>query len=170
MQRLPRWLAPSFAALALAAPAPAATSLQRVVGSTVMTALAGPPHAPFLARVRDGEVGGVILVGHWQSTAQMAAVARRLQFAACERGGPLLIGVDQEGGWARRLPWAAPGETARELGERGAAHAETEARAAATSLRLAGIDVDFAPVTDTRLAEAVDAMRALALGLRELSG
>jgi beta-N-acetylhexosaminidase len=151
MRRLPRWLAPSCAALALAAPASAAPSLQRVVGSTVMTALAGPPRASFLARVRKGEVGGVILVGHWQSSAQMAAVAGRLQSAACERGGPLLIGVDQEGGWARRLPWAAPGETARELGNRDAAHAETEARAAAAALRRAGIDIDFAPVTDTRL-------------------
>lgn len=149
MRPLLRWLAPSFVALALAAPA--AASLQRVVGSTVMTALAGPPHASFLARVRDGEVGGVILVGHWRSSAQMAAVTRQLQSAACERGGPLLIAVDQEGGWARRLPWAAPSETARELGDRGAAHAEAEARATAAALRNAGIDIDFAPVTDTRL-------------------
>jgi beta-N-acetylhexosaminidase len=136
-----------------AAAASAAASLQRVVGSTVMTALAGPPRASFLARIRDGDVGGVILVGRWQSTAQMAQVTRQLQAAACERGGPLLIAVDQEGGWARRLPWAAPAETAGELGSLGTAHAETDARAAAAALRRAGIDIDFAPVTDTRLVQ-----------------
>jgi beta-N-acetylhexosaminidase len=151
MRPLLRWLALSSLLLA-AAPASAAVSLQRVVGSTVMTALAGPPRASFLARVRDGDVGGVILVGtRWQSTAQMATVTRSLQTAACERGGPLLIAVDQEGGWARRLPWAAPAETAAELAVLSTAHAETEARAAAAALRRAGVDIDFAPVTDTRL-------------------
>ncbi len=153
MRPLLRWLALSALLLAAPAPATAAVSLQRIVGSTVMTALAGPPGASFLARVRAGEVGGVILVGHWQSTAQMARVTHTLQAAACERGGPLLIGVDQEGGWARRLPWAAPAETAGELGSGSAEHAESEARAAAAALRRAGIDIDFAPVTDTRLVQ-----------------
>jgi beta-N-acetylhexosaminidase len=145
-------LALSAVALAAAAPATASVSLQRLVGSTVMSALAGPPQASFLARVRAGEVGGVILVGHWQSTARMAQTTRELQSAACERGTPLLIAVDQEGGWARRLPWAAPSETEGELGTGSAAHVEREARAAASALLGAGVDVDFAPVTDTRLA------------------
>jgi beta-N-acetylhexosaminidase len=117
-----------------------------------MTALAGPPQASFLARVRAGEFGGVILNGHWRSSAQMASATRQLQSAACERGTPLLIAVDQEGGWARRLTWAAPNETARQLGERGAVHAEAQARAAAVALQRVGVSIDFAPVTDTRLA------------------
>jgi beta-N-acetylhexosaminidase len=147
------WLPSSLAALALAAPA-AATPLNRVAGETIMTALAGPPRASFLAQVRDGDVGGVILVGHWRSTAQMADVVRTLQAAACERGTPLLLAVDQEGGATRRLPWAAPAEPASALGVRDAAHTEREARAAAVAMRRAGIAIDFAPVADTRLSPA----------------
>lgn len=117
-----------------------------------MSALAGPPKESYLAHVRHGDIGGVILVGHWSSSAQMAAVSRRLRAAACEGGGsPLLVAVDQEGGPARRLPWAAPAQSARSLGGQPAAHAETEARAAAAALRRAGIDIDFAPVADTQL-------------------
>ena len=118
-----------------------------------MTALAGPPRASFLAEVRAGDFGGVILNGHWQSSAQMTSVTRQLQSAACVRGTPLLVAVDQEGGFARRLTWAAPSETARELGVRGAAHAEAEARAAALALQRVGVDIDFAPVTDTQLVQ-----------------
>jgi beta-N-acetylhexosaminidase len=151
----PSWLAPSTVAavaLAIAAPAAATTEpLHRLAGEAVMTALAGPPHASFLAQVRDGEVGGVILVGHWASTAQMADVVQTLQAAACERGAPLLIAVDQEGGATRRLPWAAPAESASTLGARDPTHTQREAHAAARALRRAGIAIDFAPVADTRL-------------------
>jgi beta-N-acetylhexosaminidase len=148
------WLPSSVvAALALAAPA-AATPLHRLAGETVITALAGPPHASFLAQVRDGDVGGVILVGHWASRAQMADVTHTLQAAACERGAPLLLAVDQEGGPMRRMPWAAPAESARSLGTAGAAHVQSEAHAAAAALRRAGIAIDFAPVADTQLSPA----------------
>jgi beta-N-acetylhexosaminidase len=147
------WLPSSLAALALAAPA-AATPLNRVAGETIMTALAGPPRASFLAQVRDGDVGGVILVGHWHSTAQIADVVRTLQAAACERGTPLLLAADQEGGATRRMSWAAPAESATSLGVRDPAHTERVARAAAAALRRAGIAIDFAPVADTRLSPA----------------
>jgi beta-N-acetylhexosaminidase len=147
------WLPSSLAALALAAPA-AATPLNRVAGETIMTALAGPPRASFLAQVRDGDVGGVILVGHWRSTAQIADVVRTLQAAACERGTPLLLAADQEGGATRRMSWAAPAESATSLGVRDPAHTERVARAAAAALRRAGIAIDFAPVADTRLSPA----------------
>ena len=143
----------ALAALALAAPAAPATAvpLHRLVGATVITALAEPPGSAFLERVRNGDVGGVILVGRWSSTTQMAAVSRTLQAAACADGSPLLLAVDQEGGPMRRMPWAAPSESARSLGGTGASHVESEARATAAALRRAGIGVDFAPVADTRL-------------------
>jgi beta-N-acetylhexosaminidase len=120
-----------------------------------MTALAKPPTATFLDRVRNGDVGGVIFVGHrWTSTAQIAAVTQTLQQTACENGTPLLVAVDQEGGAIRRLPWAAPAETARTLGQSAAVHTATEGRAAAAALRRAGIEIDFAPVADTQLSDA----------------
>jgi len=116
-----------------------------------MTALAEAPKESFLAQVRNGDVGGVILVGRWSSSAQMAGVSRQLKAAACAGGAPLLLAVDQEGGPARRLPWASPAMSARSLGGSGVAHAETEARATAVALHRAEIDIDFAPVTDTEL-------------------
>ena len=91
----------------------------------------------------------MILVGHWPSTAAMSAATARLQAAACTAGAPLLVGVDQEGGRVRRLPWAAPADSAGELGSRGdAGRVEEQAGEAAAALRLAGVDVDFAPVAD----------------------
>ena len=115
-----------------------------------MSPLTGPPSETFLARVRAGELGGVILVGHWRSSAAMTAATRQLQAAACSAGEPLLIGVDQEGGVVRRLPWAAPFDTPAALGRLDdAAQVGREAADAAAALRRAGVDVDFAPVADT---------------------
>src|SRR6266540_5674246 len=143
MRRLPRWLGPSLAALVVATPASAAPAGEVIVG-----ALAGPPKPSFLARVHAGELGGVILVGRW-TPAEMRAQTVELHEAGCAIGRPLLLLVDQEGGWARRLTWAAPQHTARELGRLGVARTLSEARATAASLRTAGIDVDLAPVADT---------------------
>jgi beta-N-acetylhexosaminidase len=139
-----RWLPASAAALVLAGPAAAAVP----AGETIVSALAGPPKASFLAKIRAGEMGGVILVGSWKP-AEFAAAAKTLHATSCEIGRPLLILVDQEGGFARRLTWAAPWRSAGELGQLGAAETQREAAAAAVALRNAGVDVDLAPVTDT---------------------
>jgi beta-N-acetylhexosaminidase len=113
-----------------------------------VSALAGPPKASFLAKIRAGEMGGVILVGSWKP-AEFAAVTKTLHATSCEVGRPLLILVDQEGGFARRLTWAAPWRSAGELGRLGVAETQREAAAAAVALGNAGVDVDLAPVTDT---------------------
>jgi beta-N-acetylhexosaminidase len=93
-------------------------------------------------------MGGVILVGHW-TPGELAAVTGQLHAAGCAIGRPLLLMVDQEGGYARRLTWAPPEHTAGELGRLGPASTRTEATGAARALRRAGIDIDLAPVTDT---------------------
>jgi len=142
VRRLPRWLALS-AALVVAAPASAAPAGEVIVG-----ALAGRPKPSFIAKVRAGELGGVILVGRWTPKAMRATTAQ-LHAAGCTIGRPLLVLVDQEGGYARRLTWAAPERTARELGELGVERTQQQGRAAAAALRAAGVDVDLAPVTDT---------------------
>jgi beta-N-acetylhexosaminidase len=142
--RLPRSLLASAAALVLAGPAAAAVP----AGETIVSALAGPPKASFLARIRAGEMGGVILTHSW-TPAEFAATTAKLQAAGCAIGRPLLIFVDQEGGAIRRLTWAAPWDSEAELGRLGATQTEREATAAATTLRNAGVDVDLAPVADT---------------------
>ena len=143
MRRLPRWLAPSCAALIAAAPAAAAAP-----GATIVSALAAPPNASFRARVHAGEIGGVILVGRW-SPAEMSRTTAQLHAAGCAIGRPLLVFVDQEGGFARRLRWAQPDHSEGELGHLGIGQTDLEARQAAVQLRAAGVDVDLAPVTDT---------------------
>jgi beta-N-acetylhexosaminidase len=145
MSRLRRSLLASAAALVLAAPATAAVP----AGETIVSALAGPPKASFLARVHAGEVGGVILVGRW-SPSEFSRTTATLHAAGCAIGRPLLIFVDQEGGFARRLTWAAPWDSEGRLGRTGSvARVRSEAASAAVSLRRAGVDVDLAPVTDT---------------------
>jgi Beta-glucosidase-related glycosidases len=123
-----------------------AKPLRLLVGGVIVGALEGKPTASFVARVRAGEVGGVILVGRSWSASTMTATTARLQAAACAAGSPLLIGVDQEGGRVRRLPWAAPFESPTALGDVGEpGDVEQKAGQAAVALRAAGIDVDFAP-------------------------
>ncbi len=115
---------------------------------TVMGTLVGPPSPSFLARVRNGKMGGVVLLRNgWLSRSTAARVTAELQQAACTRGEPLLIAVDQEGGLVRRLFWAPPTEAPAFM--TGSADAAAQAAGAAAALRSVGIDVDFAPVVDT---------------------
>jgi beta-N-acetylhexosaminidase len=115
---------------------------------TVMGTLVGPPSARFLTRIRNGKMGGVVLLGNgWLTGRTARSVTAELQQAACTRGEPLLIAVDQEGGIVRRLAWAPPTEAPDEMTSPSVA--QTQAAGAAAALRSVGIDVDFAPVVDT---------------------
>jgi hypothetical protein len=96
-------------------------------------------------------MGGVILVGRW-TPGEMTAATQQLRAAGCATGRPLLLMVDQEGGYARRLTWAPPEHTAGQLGRLGAASTRAEAIGAAIGLRRAGIDIDLAPVYKVWLA------------------
>jgi beta-N-acetylhexosaminidase len=93
-------------------------------------------------------MGGVLLLGNgWLTRNTAAAVTAELQRAACTRGEPLLVAVDQEGGLVRRLAWAPPTEAPAFMSDAAVAH--EQAAGAAAALRSVGIDVDFAPVVDT---------------------
>jgi len=114
----------------------------------VMGTLVAPPTRRFLARVRAGKMGGVVLLGNgWLTRSTAATVTVQLQRAACTHGEPLLIAVDQEGGIVRRLAWAPPTEAPADMSSPATAHAQ--AAGAAQALHSVGIDVDFAPVVDT---------------------
>src|SRR5262252_7875410 len=115
---------------------------------TVMGTLTAPPNARFLTRIRNGKMGGVVLLGNgWLTRHTAATVTAELQQAACTRGEPLLIAVDQEGGLVRRLAWAPPTEAPADMTSPSVARAQ--AAGAAAALHLVGIDIDFAPVVDT---------------------
>jgi beta-N-acetylhexosaminidase len=136
--------------------APATTSTARVphvVGfsneaEVVMGTLAAPPTKAFLARIRDGKMAGVIFLGNgWLTRSKVEHITAQLQAAACTRGEPLLIAIDQEGGIVKRLSWAPPTESPADMQNPADAHAQ--AAGAAAALRGSGIGVDFAPVVDT---------------------
>jgi beta-N-acetylhexosaminidase len=113
----------------------------------VLGTLQAPPTPAFLALVRRGRMGGVLLLGNGWSPAVMAATTAELQRAACATGEPFLVAADQEGGLVRRLSWAPPSVAPAQMPT--AAMARGQARAAAAALRSAGVDVDLAPVADT---------------------
>jgi beta-N-acetylhexosaminidase len=138
---------PTHSDAALDTRAAAATGFSDTA-ETVMGTLTAPPSSRFLARIRNGKMGGVVLLGNgWLSQSAAASVTAKLQQAACTRGEPLLIAVDQEGGLVRRLYWAPPTEAPAYMTNAADAHAQ--AAGAAASLRSVGIDIDFAPVVDT---------------------
>ena len=96
-------LAAVSVASAAAKPA-AAPKVNAVTGfsdtaETVMGTLTGPPGQRFLTRIRNGKMGGVVLLGNgWLTRRTAATVTAELQQAACTRGEPLLIAVDQRAG------------------------------------------------------------------------
>lgn len=126
-----------------------AADLARLVGQLVVGRYPGPvPNAAFLARVRAGQLGAVILFSD-NTAAGLGATHQaiaKLQVAARQGGNPpLLIMTDQEGGDVRRLPGApmlAPAQM------NSAAEARAQGVAAGRLLRSVGINVDLAPVAD----------------------
>jgi beta-N-acetylhexosaminidase len=129
----------------------AAPTLAQLVGQRLVVAMKGTrPNAPLLARIRAGQVGGVILFsGNIVSRAQVSAVTASLQ-AAARAGGrpPLLIATDQEGGLVRRIPWAPPKRSAAALGALPTSFSGTAGRKAGAALHAIGINLDLAPVAD----------------------
>jgi beta-N-acetylhexosaminidase len=132
-----------------AATAPTAAQL---VGQKLMVAMSGTtPSSDLLARIKAGQVGGVILFGsNISSAAQLRSLTSKLRSAAAQGGQPpLLISTDQEGGAIKRLPWAAPTVTPSQMGSSGSAStARAQGTATGIDLGCAGINNDLAPVAD----------------------
>jgi beta-N-acetylhexosaminidase len=143
-------LAGTFAGSTAASPP---RSIERLAGQSILTGMSGTsPDAALLARVRAGEVGGVILFGsNIGTTSVLSAAIAALQAAAAAGGNPpLLIAVDQEGGPVRRLAAGPPDLSATAMGRLGsAAKAGSEGAATGSYLKALGINVDLAPVLDT---------------------
>ncbi len=137
-----------------AAPTSAVTrrpTIRELVGQRLVVAMAGTmPSVGLIARIRKGEIGGVILFGrNIESRTQLARTIFLLQQAARDAGRPpLLVATDQEGGRIRRLPWAGPVASTTDLGRLAPARVRAEGLAAGRALRAAGVNVDLAPVAD----------------------
>jgi beta-N-acetylhexosaminidase len=132
-------------------------SLAKLVGQRFVVRLDGHrPSRRFLARVRAGEVGGVIVFPDNSSLASLRTLLGRLNAAARAGGNPpMLVVADQEGGSVKRLPAGPPSRSPRELGRAGdPRRAFREGVATGRYLRRIGITVDLAPVLDVPVSSA----------------
>jgi beta-N-acetylhexosaminidase len=147
---------PLLAALALAGPAeaqappPAAERrpIETALGQMIVARYAGrTPPSSLLARVRRGQVGGVILFAdNVGSDAGTRRAIRRLQAAARDGGHPeLLVMLDQEGGTVKRVR-GAPSRPAAAMTT--AARARREGLRTGRRLRGLGVTLNLAPVAD----------------------
>ena len=125
---------------------------QRVIYS--YNGLTAPPD--LLNLIRHGEVGGVIFFSfNVSSQAQLRGVIAQMIAANSAstnpaRQYPLLLMTDQEGGLVRRLPWAGPTQSERQIGASAnpAAGAGAAGSQAASGLHGVGLNVNLAPVLD----------------------
>lgn len=124
-------------------------SVARMLGQMIVARFSGPQPSPtFLARIRSGQIGGVILFADNVSAGVAAtrALADELQRVAREGGNPpLLIMTDQEGGAVRHLP-GPPDLAPSAMNSDDTAF--NEGIATGRMLRAAGVNVDLAPVAD----------------------
>jgi beta-N-acetylhexosaminidase len=122
-------------------------TIEQMAGQLMLVRMQGQvPSDSFLARVRNGEIGGVVLFDTNYGSTGPASLISSLQAAA--RAGnqpPLLIAVDQEGGIVKRLP-GAPSLSAPQM--RSATIAAAQGLATARSLGAYGVNTDLAPVLD----------------------
>ena len=131
---------------------PVTPSFAHLIGQKLVVRMEGTtPSAALLARIRLGEVGGVILLGANITTrTDLIALTAKLQAAATAGHQPrLLIAVDQEGGAIKRIAWAPPTLSPPEISATGrSAVARTQGQQTGAALLELGIDLDFAPVAD----------------------
>jgi len=137
-------------AFSLAAPSsagPVRPSLHEEIGQLMLVRMHGrTPSQSFLARIRRGEIGGVVLYADNYGPRGPAHLTMTLQRAAHQGGQPpLLIAIDQEGGLVKRLP-GAPSLAPPQM--RSATLAEAQGYATARNLQQSGVNLDLAPVLD----------------------
>ncbi len=129
------------------------TQTADLVGQHFTVDFDGPEITPELERlVRTGRIGGVILfVKNIRTAPQVRALTADLQRLAAESGlPPLLISIDQEGGFVNRLvDGVTVFPSAMGVGAAGRAEdAATAGRITALELRALGITTNHAPVLD----------------------
>jgi beta-N-acetylhexosaminidase len=138
------------AAAAPTCPAEVASDPRRLVGQMLIVRMEATATEGLLARLRAGELGGVILFPPEGTSPSALREQIALLRRAAARGAAAapLIAIDQEGGEVRRLPDLPPDRAPRALAAFGERAAHTEGAATGRALHRLGIDVDLAPVLD----------------------
>jgi beta-N-acetylhexosaminidase len=133
--------------------------LREQVGQLIVLRFAGTTVPGYVRdALRERRAAGAILFrDNVAGPEQLRALTAQLRGA----GGRPIVAVDQEGGDIRILPWAPPESSAPEQAAAGTVRSDAEA--AASALRAAGITVSLAPVGD------VPSVDGAALGGRAFS-
>ena len=139
-------------------------SVPEMVGQTIIGRIGERgPSKQLVQKVRRGKISGVLMgVGRPE---EASAYASRLRKAA-KAGGqpPVLILIDQEGGYVKRLPGPpdiGPGEIAGAGGEKAAL---SEGRKTGRFLQGLGINVNLAPVVDVKHPDTADTIASRTYG------
>jgi beta-N-acetylhexosaminidase len=139
--------------------------LKRLVGQTIVAKLgAKGPDQDLVARVRKGQVGGVIAFE--TDAQQLKADAQQLQQAAkAGDNPPLLVMVDQEGGDVKRIKNGPPTVSPADLGKSGdQGQAKDQGQQTGAFLRGLGVNVDLAPVLDVAHSNTADTIKSRTFG------
>ena len=135
---------------ALPAPDP---SLEAKIGQMIMVGFGGryPDfNSDIVQDIADGVVGSVVLFGrNVESPEQLQSLTTTLHGVSPQ---PLLIGIDQEGGWVNRLPRSfgiSSNFSAQYLGgQNDLALTANQGESTASELAKLGINLNLAPVVD----------------------
>jgi beta-N-acetylhexosaminidase len=135
---------------------PPSVGLKRLIGQTIVGTVKGSPSQALVKRVRQGQVGSVIVFPKNAQT--LRSDVQRLQQAARAGKNPsLLVMIDQEGGSVKRLPDGPPDVTPQQLGSSGDEGASKDAgQNTGSYLRGIGVNVDLAPVLDVAQPQITD--------------
>jgi beta-N-acetylhexosaminidase len=123
--------------------------LKKLAGQTIVAKLgAKPPGQDLLNRIKEGQIGGLIVEPKTEQTLQ--EIVRAAQAAASAGDNPpLLILIDQEGAGVKRLPEGPPDLSPHQLGAGGSAdESKSQGQKTGEYLKRFGVNVDLAPVLD----------------------
>ncbi len=138
------------AATAPVCPPEIAADPRRLAGQMLIVRMEATATDGLRARVRDGEIGGVILFPpEGTDPAALGHQVEILRRTAARAGMPApLVAIDQEGGEVKRLPSLPPDRSQASIARGGEPVAAPEGTATGRALRELGIDIDLAPVLD----------------------
>ena len=133
-----------------ACPPDVADDPRRLTGQMLVVRMEATATGDLRARVRAGELGGVILFPpEGTDPDALGEQVAKLRDAAARAGTPApLVAIDQEGGEVKRLPSVPPERSPAAIARGGEEAARSEGQATGRALRELGIDVDLAPVLD----------------------
>lgn len=139
-------------------------SISEMIGQTIVGRVGNSgPSKGMLKRVQRGELSGVLMGATRPEDAKR--FAGKLQKAAARGGQPsVLVMIDQEGGYVKRLPGPpdiGPNEIEAAGGEKAAL---SEGRKTGEFLKPLGINIDLAPVVDVAHDNTADTIASRTYG------